>query len=157
MSNNNQEPTYWMLVSSAENFETSRRRGFDIAGMKSRHGKKAAEVRLGDKVVYYLTGVMAFGGTAEVTGPAEYQEEPIWTSSRDGEVYPYRFPVTLETAAEPGEYVPAADLVAPMQHTKKWPEAHWRLAFQGNVHRLPKEDYELIRRSIQPESVATKG
>ncbi len=53
MSNGNVERTYWMLVSSAENFETSRSRGFDLAGMKSRHGKKPAEVRPGDKVVYY--------------------------------------------------------------------------------------------------------
>ncbi|MEJ7652886.1 MAG: hypothetical protein WKH64_05875 [Chloroflexia bacterium] len=36
---------YWMLVSSAENFETSRERGFDLAAMKSRHSKKAADVR----------------------------------------------------------------------------------------------------------------
>ena len=32
--------TYWMLVNSEENFERSRARGFDIAGMKSRHRKK---------------------------------------------------------------------------------------------------------------------
>ena len=43
-------PTYWMLVSSEENFERSRARGFDIASMKSRHRKKAERVQPGDKV-----------------------------------------------------------------------------------------------------------
>ncbi|MDP9381588.1 MAG: EVE domain-containing protein [Chloroflexota bacterium] len=143
------QPTYWMLVSGANNFETSRARGFDIAGMKSRHGKKAAEVRPGDKVIFYLTGVMAFGGTAEVTGEAFYAEDPIWCSSKAGEAYPHRFPIRMEVAAEPNEYVPAAELVEPMSHTKKWPAQHWRLAFQGNVHRLPAEDYELIRQAIE--------
>lgn len=142
-------PTYWMLVSSADNFETSRARGFDIAGMKSRHGKKAERVRPGDKVIFYLTGAMAFGGTAEVTGTAGYGEDPIWKSSRDGEKYPHRFPVRVEVAAEPGEYVKAADLVEAMAHTKKWPAQHWRLAFQGNVHAVPGEDYELIKHSIE--------
>lgn len=151
------EPTYWMLVSGANNFETSRARGFDIAGMKSRHGKKAAEVKPGDKVIYYLTGTMAFGGTAEVTGEAYYDEQRIWCSSKEGETYPHRFPVRIETAAAPGEYVPAAELVAAMRHTKKWPEAHWRLAFQGNVHRLPAEDYQLIRDAIEQRTPVPAG
>ena len=45
------ERNHWMLVSCAENFELSRSRGFDIAAMKSRHAKKAADVRAGDKVM----------------------------------------------------------------------------------------------------------
>lgn len=143
-----EEPTYWMLVSSAENFETSRARGFDVAGMKSRHGKKAADVSPGDRVVYYLTGVQAFGGTAEVTGGAYASDEPIWTSSRDGERYPHRFPVRPEVIAEPGEYVPAVELLGALRHPKRWPTEHWRLAFQGNVHRLTREDYELIREAV---------
>lgn len=151
------EPTYWMLVSGANNFETSRERGFDIAGMKSRHGRKAAEVKPGDKVVFYLTGAMAFGGVAEVTGEAFYAEDPIWCSSREGEVYPHRFPIQIEAAVAAEDYVPAADLVERMKHTKKWPSEHWRLAFQGNVHRLPREDYELIRQSIEQKTgVATR-
>ena len=152
---NDGERAHWMLVSSAENFERSRARGFDIAAMKSRHGKKAAVVRPGDKVVYYLLGVMAFGGTAEVTGEAYYDEEPIWCSSREGETYPHRFPIRIEVAAPPGSYVPAVELAGAMRHTRKWPEAHWRLAFQGNVHRLPPEDYELIRQVIERRAAVT--
>lgn len=138
-----------MLVSSAENFETSRARGFDMAGMKRRHGKKAAEVRPGDKVIFYLTGAMAFGGAAEVTGEAGYSEEPVWRSSKDGEAYPHRFPIRVEVASPPGGYVPASELVGTMSHTRRWPPEHWRLAFQGNVHRLPAEDYELIVGALQ--------
>ncbi|MDQ3328504.1 MAG: EVE domain-containing protein [Chloroflexota bacterium] len=143
------ERTYWMLVSSPENFELSRRRGFDLAGMKSRHGKKAADVRSGDKVVYYLTGVMGFGGVAEITGTSYYSEELLWGSRKAGEAYPHRFPVTIECAAEPDQYLPAAHIVEQMQHTKKWPSEHWRLAFQGNVHRLTQADYDLIKQGIE--------
>ncbi len=146
------EPTYWMLVSSADNFETSRNRGFDLAGMKSRHGKKAEQVRPGDKVVFYLTGAMVFGGTAEVTGASSYSDEPIWTSSKQGELYPYRFPIRIEVAAGKGSYPRAEALVEAMSYTKKWPPQHWRLAFQGNVHKLPREDYELIREAIEDSS-----
>lgn len=149
------ERNHWMLVSCAENFELSRSRGFDVAAMKSRHAKKAADVRPGDKVIFYLTGVMAFGGVAEVTGESYYSEEPIWGSRKVGESYPHRFPIAVEYAADPGKYLPAADLVEHMAHTKKWPAEHWRLAFQGNVHRLPQEDYKLIKHCMQePKAIA---
>ena len=58
---------YWMLVSSAANFETSRARGFDLAGMKSRHRKKAEKVERGDRVLFYVTGLQCFGGAATAT------------------------------------------------------------------------------------------
>ena len=53
--------THWLLVSSPENFEVSRARGFDIAGMKSRHRKKAETVAAGDTVLFYLVGLKAVG------------------------------------------------------------------------------------------------
>ncbi len=91
--------TNWLLVSSAENFETSRTRGFDIAGMKSRHRKKAERVAPGDRVLFYLTVVKSIGGAAEVTGPFFEDDEPIWESNKPGEIYPFRFPIKLLTGA----------------------------------------------------------
>jgi hypothetical protein len=31
---------------------------------------------------------------------------------------------------------------------KKWPAEHWKLAFQGNLHRIPDEDFDTLRRAI---------
>src|SRR5947209_6527160 len=86
-----ENPTHWLLVSSPENFETSRRRGFDIAGMKSRHRKKAETVRPGDTVLFYVTGLKAIGGLAEVTGSYYEEDTHIWNSNKASEEYPYRF------------------------------------------------------------------
>ncbi len=137
--------TYWMLVSSADNFEISRARGFDVAGMKSRHGLKAKDVKPGDKVVYYLTGVQAFGGTAEATSTAREDPTPIWASKKEGEEYPFRFDIKIETACPKGSYEPAEPLVPHLEYLKKWPAEHWRLGFQGNVHRIPEHDYDQVR------------
>ena len=144
---------YWMLVSSAENFEISRRRGFDVAGMKSRHEKKAMEVKPGDKVIFYLTKVMAFGATAEVTSTYRVEKSTIWPcSSRKGEIYPFRFDIEIEDACPEGGYAPVLDLHKKMEYLKKWPAEHWRLAFQGNVHRLPRQDYLLIKKAVDAGS-----
>ncbi len=136
--------THWLLVSSPDNFEVSRARGFDIAGMKTRWRKAAQEVEPGDSVFFYLTGVKAIGGEAVVTGPAHEDFEKIWESSKPDEVYPHRFPIKLKQVRAKGEYLRVEDFLDKYEYAKRWPVAHWTLAFQGNVHRLNEADYQLI-------------
>ncbi len=139
----------WLLVSAPENFEITRTRGFDIAGMKSRWRKAAAEVQAGDTVFFYATGLKAIAGEAEVTGPSFEDHEPIWKSKKEGEVYPYRFPIKLVLARDEGNYLPVADFIDDYVYARRWPVANWTLAFQGNVHRLSEEDYQLIHDKLK--------
>lgn len=140
--------TNWMLVSSPDNFERSRELRFTVAGMKSRHRKKAERVRPGDRVLFYLTGLQAFGGTATVT--SEYAEDhaPIWVSKKDGEDYPFRFGIKPDVIL-PGAFVPAASLLPRLEWVKKWPADHWHLAFQGNVHILSDADFATIEEALR--------
>ena len=136
--------THWLLVSSPANFETSRARGFDIAGMKTRWKKAASEVRPGDTVFYYLTGVKSIGGEAVVTGESFFDETFIWESTKPGEVYPWCFPVKMINARQPGDYLAVESFLENYENAKKWPAKNWTLAFQGNVHRLTDHDYKLF-------------
>ncbi len=148
------EPTHWMLVSGADNFERSRKQGFKLAGMKSRHYKKAERVRPGDKVLFYLTGIQKFGGTAEATSRFFEDHTPLWASKKAGEDYPYRFKIKPDIILEPPQFLPSDVMAQQMTYTKKWPPQHWRLAFQGNVHVLPKEDFDLIRSEMHASAKA---
>ena len=141
--------TNWLLVSSPDNFETSRARGFDIAGMKSRHRKKAERVRPGDRVVYYLVGMKSVGGISEVTGTYVEDNTHIWDSRKEGEEYPFRFPVRPLAIRDAGDYVPMIDLVPLLEYSKRWPAEHWTLAFQGNVHVLSDGDFEIIEHAVR--------
>jgi Uncharacterized conserved protein len=143
-------PTHWLLVSSPENFETSRRRGFDIAGMKSRHRKKAETVKEGDTVLFYCTGIKAIGGLARVTGPAFEDDTHIWDSKKAGEEYPFRFPIEPEAiigAAE--DFVQVEPFVDALEYVKRWPRENWTLAFQGNVHKLSDHDFALLAGAVR--------
>ncbi len=140
---------YWMLVSSPENFEISRTLGFGLAGMKSRHRKKALDVQVGDKVIFYMTKIGCFGGTAEVISEFYEDTEKIWISDKPNEVYPFRFRIKPEVILELGSFVKSEEVGPNMEYTKKWPKEHWKLAFQGNVHRLPEHDYLLIKNSLE--------
>ena len=143
------ERTNWLLVSSPDNFEVSRARGFDVAGMKSRHRKKAERVKAGDRVIYYTVGLKAVAGISEATGPYFKSSEPIWTSNKEGEEYPFRFPVKPLYIRDQGAYVPMVDLIPALEYPKRWPAEHWTLAWQGNVHVLSDEDYQIIEDAVR--------
>lgn len=44
---------HWIVVSSVDNWQRTVDRGFTIQGLKSRHRKKAEQMRPGDKIVFY--------------------------------------------------------------------------------------------------------
>lgn len=141
--------THWLLVSSAENFETSRSRGFDVAGMKTRRRKSALDVKPGDTVFFYLTKVKAIGGEAQVMGEMHEDREPIWESSKPDEVYPWRFAIKPVLIRDKDDYVPVESFIQNLEYAKRWPAENWTLAFQGNVHKLAEADYNLIHNALE--------
>lgn len=136
--------THWCLVTSPDNVAKTRGLGFAQQGIKSSHRKKAEKMHPGDRIVVYATGRQAFAFTATIT--SEYYEDHgvIWTSDKPKEDYPFRFSITPDVVLEEADYVPAALVVERMTYTQKWPAKHWRLAFQGNVHVWPEEDFTLV-------------
>jgi hypothetical protein len=152
------EPQYWIIVSSLDNWHKTAEHGFTVQGMKSRHRKKAQQMRPGDKIIAYCTGVKAFAGITTIT--SEYFEDhtPIWVSGnkkKANEDYPFRVHIERDLALADDDLVPAEPLARQMVYASKWPAANWTLAFQGNVHKIPREDYALIRAAIeQAASVA---
>ena len=147
--------TNWLLVSSPENFERSRRLDFATTAMKSRHRRKWERVEPGDRVFYYLTGEKAIGGMARVTGTPFESHERVWGSaSKPLEDYPWRFPTEPVAILEPGRYVPAEPLARRMEYTKRWPAGNWTLAFQGNVHELSDADADLVEGAVSAAAAA---
>ncbi len=37
-------------------------------------------------------------------------------------------------------------------YVQKWPAEHWKLAFQGNLHLIPDEDFESLRSAMNAAS-----
>ena len=142
---------YWIIVGSPENFATSREHGFTIQGMKSRHRKKAEQMKPGDKLVYYITGSKAFGGIVTVTSDYFEDHTLIWRSTnkkRQDEDYPYRVKIEPDVILDEGDYLPAEPIARAMTDVQKWPAENWTLAFQGNVHHIDEQDYQLVHDAI---------
>ena len=148
--------TYWIVVGSEDNMLIAKSRGFDFFGFKSTRRREAAEMRPGDKLIFYLTGIMKFGGLASVT--SEYFEDHskvFVNKKKPGEDYPFRVQVQPDLILEPPQYLDVREVAPRLEYTKKWPTEHWRLAFQGNLHRIPEGDYQLILGEMKTTSAAS--
>ena len=99
----------WILTGSLENFRINVERGFDVVGFKERRRNQALEFEPGDEIVFYVTGVQAFGGIARVRSEMFEDRAPIWPQGKKKhpEDYPWRVeaePVVVldEDALHPG-------------------------------------------------------
>jgi predicted RNA-binding protein len=146
----------WILTGSLENFRINVDRGFDVIGFKERRRNQAEQFEPGDEVIFYVTGVQAFGGIARVTSEMFEDRDPIWPQGKTSsskvkkhlEPYPWR--VSAEPVLVLGEedFVPAVELVGEMEHIAKWPAEHWHLAFQGQLRTIGDADRELLHERL---------
>jgi predicted RNA-binding protein len=157
----NEQNNYWIIVGSPENFAATREHDFTIQGMKTRQRKKAAQMKPGDKIVYYITGKKAFAGVATITSEAFEDSTIIWKSTnkkREDEVYPHRVNIEPDIILDDDDFLDAEETALQMKHVQKWPAKNWTLAFQGNVHKIDEEDYQLLRDAIEKHAkVATSS
>jgi predicted RNA-binding protein len=147
----------WILTGSLENFRINVERGFDVIGLKERRRRQAEEFEPGDEIIFYVTGVQAFGGLARVSSEMFEDRSPIWpqgTSTKrrprkpppdQPESYPWRVEAEPVIVLDEDDFIPAEELVGELEHIAKWPEEHWHLAFQGQLRKVSNPDARLLR------------
>jgi hypothetical protein len=141
------EPTTWILTGSLENFRINVERGFDVIGFKERRRRQAMEFEPGDEIVFYVTGVQAFGAIARVRSTMFEDREEIWPQGKKKrpEPYPWRVEAEPVVVLDEDELVPASELASELEHVAKWPAEHWHLAFQGQLRTVGNRDARLLR------------
>jgi hypothetical protein len=115
----------------------------------------AEQIEPGDRIVFYLTGIQAFGGIVRVTGEMYEDREKIWRG-KPGKVdpYPWRFETEPELTLDEQSFVPAEDVALELEHVRKWPAEHWQLAFQGQLRAVSDADAELLERRLREAAPA---
>jgi hypothetical protein len=138
-------PQTWVLTGSPENFAATRDHGFEVIGLKERRRAFAEQILPGDRIVLYVTTVMAFGASIRVTGELFEDRTKLWPGKPEkADPYPWRFPTEPELVLEEAEWVPAEGLVDELEHIRKWPRAHWTLAFQGQIRAVSESDADAL-------------
>ena len=146
----------WILTGSLENFRINVERGFDVIGFKERRRRQAEEFEPGDEIVFYVTGVQAFGGIARVRSEMFEDRTPIWPQGRKKkpEPYPWRVEAEPVLVLPEDDFVPAEELVTELEHVSKWPLDHWHLAFQGQLRTVGEADAALLRERLSAKVAA---
>ncbi len=138
-------PKTWVLTGSLDNFRATRDHGFKLIGAKEGRRRMAEQIEPGDEIVFYVTGVQAFGGSVKVTSEMFESREKVWPG-KPGKVdaYPWRFATEPVQVLEEDRFVPAAELAPQLEHVAKWPAEHWQLAFQGQLRTVSEADARLL-------------
>jgi EVE domain len=135
----------WILTGSPENFAVTREHGFRLAGMKEGRRNQAMQMAPGDRIVFYLTKVGAFAASVRITGELFEDRTPLWPGKPGkADPYPWRFATEPEVALEEHDWVPAESLKDDLEHVRKWPADHWKLAFQGQLRTVSEHDAALL-------------
>lgn len=136
----------WITVGTPENFEVLRKRKFDITAFKSSRKKQSSEMRPGDRIVFYLTGKVLFGGVVEVTGEAFEDTSDIGLESegKPGEGFPYRIKTKPVVIAKPGNEIDVRDITDLLDKTRNFGPKKLGMCFRGNLHRISDADLEVI-------------
>ena len=136
----------WINVGTVDNFEVLRQRGFDLSPFKSSREKQSGEMRPGDRIVYYLTKAVQFGGVVEVTGEAYEDTTDIGLESegKPGEDYPYRIATKPVVIAKPGQAIDVREITDLLDKTRKAGPKKLGMVFRGNLHKISDADLRTI-------------
>ena len=148
----------WIAVGSAENFELLRERGFDLAAFKSSRRKQSSDMQPGDRIVFYLTKVVQFGGIAEITSEAFEDETDIGLRSESkGEVesFPYRVQTKPLVIPDPGDYVDVREITDLLDKTRNFGPKKLGMAFRGNLHKISDADYRQIESLLEERAAVS--
>jgi hypothetical protein len=140
----------WILTASPENHQATREHGFEVIGIKERNRARALQIEPGDRIVLYLTKVMAFAGSIMVTGDMYEDRTKIWPGKPGkADAYPWRFATKPEIVLDESQWVPAEELATKLEHIRKWPPEHWKLAFQGQLRTVSDADARLLTKRLE--------
>lgn len=139
------DPRTWILTGSPENHAATREHGFRVIGLKELRRSFAEQIEPGDRIVLYVTKVMAFAGSIRVTGELYEDRTKIWPGKPGkADAYPWRFPTEPEVVLDEAAWVPTETLKDELEHIRKWPPEHWKLAFQGQIRDVSAQDAALL-------------
>jgi hypothetical protein len=149
------QPRTWILTGSPDNHAATAEHGHTVIGLKEGRRNFALQIEAGDRIVLYATQRMAFAGSILVTGELYEDRTPIWPG-KPGKVdpYPWRFPTEPEAVLEPEDWVPAEGLASRLEHVRKWPAEHWKLAFQGQMRAVSPADAAVLMEHLGAASRA---
>lgn len=139
---------FWMIVCNEKNFGITRDLNFTVQGLKSQYRRKVQRVEPGDRLLFYISGIRKFTATATLTSTYREEDTPVWEKEGSTD-WPYRINIKPDVVLDEAQYIQAGLLAHRLDYIRRWPPENWYMAFQGNLHLLPKNDFALIEEEMK--------
>lgn len=115
----------------------------------------ANKIEPGDMLAFYVTGKKQFAAIARVKSNVVEEHTRIWQSNKKPqEMYPYRVQIEPVLTPDEDQWPDAEPYHERFTWTQRWPRQNWTLAYQGNLHEIPEEDFKLLQSDMQRVSKA---
>jgi predicted RNA-binding protein len=137
---------YWLILFSGSTWKEFIDAGGAVMGFKPHRKKSVLQLKPGDYLLCYVTGLSRFIGVLEVTSEPFVDESRIWKD----DIFPYRVKVapvialTLETAVPIRELKDELSIVKKMVFPNKW-----GACFQSSLAKWNGSDGDLVVEALR--------
>ena len=139
---------FWMIVNNERNFRITKDLKFSLMGLKLQHRRKVQRISDGDRILMYVTHIRRFVATVTATSDYYESEDTIW--EKEGKAgFPFRVRIRPDIVLPDEQFMDANQIAPRLEYVKRWAPEDWYLAFQGNLHLLPKSDFLLIEEEMK--------
>jgi len=140
---------YWMLTITPGNYAVTRDQGLRVQGFGQRQRRKTERMSPGDRLMYYVRQDQVFPLAATITSKAFEDRSPLWHGPHPDELFMYRVRIRPDADLSEGGYIEAADIAPRLEYLRRWPPEMWPHAFQGELHLLPRRDFDLLESEMR--------
>ena len=140
------EKSYYMIITNEDDYESDLKNEFRFLGFPDRNRISVKNMKIGDRVIVYVSKKSVFMACVEVTGKYFYSESKVWSDSYD--LWPHRIyttPIKAIDNVKKGIYI--KEIWENLSFIKN--KHKWGSQVQGSFRRLSKEDYNAIFKSIE--------
>jgi len=137
--------SYWLDLFTYTTWQEFLKAGGQTSGFRERRWKTVKQIKTGDYLLCYLTGISRFIGILEVTSESFKDTTPIWKD----EEFPWRLKVKVIAKLEPETAVPVLELKDKLSIFENLKNPHaWSGRFRGSPTRWKNADGETVVTAI---------
>ncbi len=139
--------SYWLDLFTGTTWDEFLGAGANVSGFRETREKVCKQVKPGDYLLCYCTGISRWIGLLEVTGPTYYDtEKTIWSQ----EIFPCRFPVKPLILLKPENAVPILNLKDKLSYFQDMKSPHaWTGYFRGSPAKMKPEDARVVIEAME--------
>jgi len=132
---------YWTDLFTYKTWQEFVHAGGRVSGFRERRWSTVQQMKPGDILLCYMTGISRFFAMLEVTGDPFWDETPIWKDA----AFPARVPVRIVVSLKPEHAVPVTTLAADLSYFKNAPSPYtWTGHFRGSPTLEKAQDAQFI-------------